>query len=64
MFSCTAAQNIYSTITVQIVHSASELYLQELHSSSCYMFSCSTARHIYCTDTVQTLESEIELYLQ
>ena len=64
MFSCTTAQHIYCTNTVQTVQSTTELYLQYLHRSCCYMFSCKTAQHIYCTNTVQTVQYATELYLQ
>ena len=60
---CSAAQQ-QSTFTVKNVQYATELYLQELHRSCCYMFSCTTAQHIYCTNTVQTVQSATELYLQ
>jgi len=63
MFSCTTSQPIYFTITVQIVDSATELYLQYLYRSCCNMFRCTTAQHIYCTNTVQTVQSATELYL-
>jgi len=64
MFSCTTAQHIYCTNTVQTVQPATEQYLQQFNRSCCHMFSCTTAQHIYCTNTVQTVQSATEQYLQ
>ena len=50
MYSCTTAQHIYRTNTVQTVQSATELYLQYLQTAN----TCSAAQQ-YSAFTVQIL---------
>ena len=43
---CSAAQQIYCTITVQTLQSATEIYLPQLLSSCSYIFSSTTGDKI------------------
>ena len=40
------ARHIYCTNTVQTIQSATELYLQQLHRSCCYVFSSTTGKKL------------------